>query len=118
MPEVQNEGIGKLSDSYPDRSLITCHKIDPTCRTEGEYSCDECRFGFFESVGNKRCLGGGVKFCNPNKCGEKGWPACLRGLQFSTSSKLPVGCQEGSINGYCKKGLNTFCDSDGVLVCL
>ena len=56
-------------------------------------NCSNCPFGDFEVVG-KSCPAGRVKFCGPNKCGEKGWPACVRGSEYEKELELTK-CEDG-----------------------
>lgn len=110
-------GLGKKTDSFPDGTLVVCHKVNHKCKTVQEYSCDRCRFGWFEVVQGRKCKQGGTKFCGPNLCGAKGWPACFRGYEYVEKKKENY-CYDGSKVGFCQEGMDTYCNSDKILVCL
>ncbi len=107
---------GLFTDRYSDRTAKRCHHVDKNCNTLEKYSCDRCRWGWFETVGSE-CSMGGTKFCGVDRCGEKGEPACLRGNYLGSVNKH-IQCKDKSLYGHCQEGLQARCDGDGVLVCL
>jgi hypothetical protein len=117
-PELDEETSlwGEKTNNFLEGTLVNCYEVDEKCQLVGEYNCDRCRYGWFEVVGKRRCPSGGPKFCRPNRCGERGWPACLRGYEFSGLSTLPT-CFDGSVAGFCQEGFTTYCQN-GILVCL
>jgi len=94
---------------------IKCHDFNEDCIEVLKNSCHQCPFGFFTVVG-RNCPSGKIKYCGPDKCGEKGWPACPRG-QFYTDKMDLTRCQDG-IGGFCRNGLNAICNGEGILICL
>ena len=105
---------GKVGDNYRDGSTPVCHRVSQNCQNTVEYSCDRCRFGFFEVLDFK-CPQGGSKYCGRNRCGEVGQPACLRGYQVN--GVVESQCAENWKAGFCQEGLRKVCDSQGVLIC-
>ncbi|MBL6989410.1 MAG: hypothetical protein ISR65_06515 [Bacteriovoracaceae bacterium] len=114
--EISSELLGTIDDSYPDKTSIQCHKVDGNCQTIGDYICDRCRYGWYEVVGSA-CSKVKNKYCGPNKCGQRGWPACPRGYQYSRYI-VTAGCYAGNQSGFCQENLSTYCDENKVLVCL
>lgn len=108
--------IGESEDNYPERSMKTCHQMDENCNPIVEYQCDLCKLGWFNVIGSK-CSSVLTKLCGDNRCGEKGWPACIKGYEYmgiDTSSK----CIPNHPSGFCNKGLTSHCDENGILICL
>jgi len=112
---AKNLLIGGRDDSFLQRTTLTCHRVNEQCETIGEYSCDRCRYGWYEVVPTK-CQQTGDKFCGTLKCGGKGEPACYRGYAYS-NQKIRFGCYKGNPAGFCLKGLSAMCDAKGILVC-
>lgn len=108
-----SEGIGEFNDSYAEKKIVRCHDMKPDCTELKAYSCDECRYGWYE-VSGSRCFGGYIKFCGVRRCGGKNEVACPRGTHFSQLSNL---CFEGSNAAFCEEGLHTYCDENGILIC-
>lgn len=106
---------GEIDSSFPDHTTIKCQTIDDNCSLVGKSTCDRCRYGWFEVI-DSRCSTRFSRYCGPNRCGEKGWPACLRGNEHFSTENEQV-CFTGSKVGFCKKGLTTHCNS-GTLICL
>lgn len=109
------EMIGEISDNYPNGSSKYCHKVNEKCQSENEFSCERCRYGWFEVVPTK-CPLAGDKFCGVDRCGEKGHPACFRGLKFERGLGFS-GCNPENKSAFCQKGLTLVCDTKGVLIC-
>jgi hypothetical protein len=107
--------IGEASDNYLDGTSKNCHKVNEKCESEEEFSCDQCRYGWYEVVPTK-CALSGDKFCGIDKCGEKGFPACFRGYKFD-KRQIFSGCTPENNSAFCQKGLSVICDSKGVLIC-
>lgn len=107
--------IGKITDNYPDGSSKICHQVNKECETVGEFSCDQCQFGWFEVVPTN-CSLAGNKYCGVDKCGEKGYPACFRGFKYGNNLNFS-GCDPENNAGFCQNGLRTICDSKGILIC-
>ena len=108
--------LGSLNDSFLDQTAKRCHKVNNNCETIEKYKCDRCKYGWYEVIGSK-CRKVRDKYCGVNRCGEKGWPACVRGFNFS-KSRIESGCYAESDSGFCQKGLVTGCDGDQNLICL
>ena len=105
---------GSPEDNYRDGTARICHQVDQDCGSVVAYSCDRCRYGFFE-VADFKCPQGGTKYCGRNRCGELGQPACLRG--FQANSVQGARCEDDWNAGFCRHGLRRVCDTNGVLVC-
>jgi len=114
-PVFKKRYIGSKKDNYPDGNLKICHDVDESCQEKTPFICSRCRHGWFEVVSGN-CPSGGPKYCGPNLCGKKGWPACPRGFLYNQSKES--NCFDGSNSGYCEKGLKTFCDENRILICL
>jgi hypothetical protein len=106
---------GKTSDNYQDGSSKICHQVNKKCESVVEFSCDQCRYGWFEVVPTS-CALTGDKYCGMDKCGEKGYPACFRGFKYGQNYNFS-GCDPENNAGFCQSGLNTICDAKGVLIC-
>lgn len=110
-----NGGLDSLKDKTLNDGQL-CHGVNIECQDVVANKCDQCLHGSYEVV-DFNCTQGGSKYCGQNKCGEKNQPACPRGYKV-LDSKLPTLCFNGSPAGFCKPGLKTFCNDDGILVCL
>ncbi len=108
-----SEGIGEMKDSYGEGKPIRCHDIKVDCTEVTSFTCDECRYGWYEVAGSK-CKGGYVKFCGVRRCGGKNEVACLRGTHFNQLSNV---CFDGSNAAFCQEGFHTYCDENGILIC-
>jgi hypothetical protein len=106
---------GHISDNFIERTSIACHRINNKCETIGSYTCDKCRYGWYETVPTK-CPRAGDKFCGTLNCGGKGEPACYRGYAYK-NVEVKFGCYKGNPAGFCRDGLSAICDAKGVLVC-
>lgn len=105
--EKREKSFGNLEDSYPDKKMIRC-------RENGKkFFCDKCKYGWFEAISSNGIAG----FCGVDRCGERGWPACSRGYHYS-GKNIKRGCYDGGVAGFCEKELSTFCDENGILICL
>lgn len=93
-----------------------CHGVNIECKDVVTYQCDLCSDGSYEVV-DFNCPQGGSKYCGQDKCGTKNQPACPRGYQV-LETKLPSLCFNGSPAGFCSPGLSTFCNDEGILICL
>lgn len=107
--------LGSVNDTLATDTLVKCHDVDDNCNETVEFKCDRCRHGWFEVISSK-CEKIFTKYCGPNNCGEKGEPACIRGRNFGNLS-YPAGCFFGGPTGYCKKGLESKCSADNVMIC-
>ena len=99
----------------PLENKQSCHQVDENCRNVEEYACHRCPNGFFEVL-NFKCPQGGSKYCGRERCGEVGFPACLRG--FSVNDVTERRCVDDWQAGFCQQGLRKVCDERGVLVCV
>lgn len=108
-------GLESLKEKFLKDGQL-CHGVNIECKDVVANKCDMCVSGSFEVV-DFNCPQGGSKYCGENKCGEKNQPACLRGYKV-LDTKLPSLCFNGSPAGFCEPGLETFCNDDGILVCL
>ena len=97
---------GKLTDSYLDKTAIICQS------PKKEFDCDKCKYGWYQGISKD----GIIRFCGEDLCGERGMPACPRGLTIIKNNGYE--CIENSKLGFCKDGLRTYCDENKVLVCL
>ncbi len=113
--ENKNIMVGNPTDDYLNKNLIKCHELNESCEIVQHFRCDQCRYGWFETVGGK-CTGIKDKFCGRNHCGSKGQPACPRGQNYNQFD-FHVNCSNDSTTGFCEKGLKTICD-DNVLICI
>ena len=107
--------IGNYSDRFENNSAILCQSFDSNCREIIKFKCDRCKYGYFEVVSHN-CSNKRNKYCGISRCGSRNEPACIRGNLYEPKMKL--GCINGSEEGFCQKGLNSFCNSYGVLLCL
>ncbi len=119
--ENENQGgkktkmIGEIFDNYASGTSKICHRVNENCETVGDYLCDQCKFGWFETVPTK-CSLTGDKFCGIDRCGEKGYPACFRGHKFGFKQTVS-GCNPENKSAFCLKDLNLICDPQGILIC-
>ena len=108
--------IKKLEDSNFETKKITyCQKFNEKCEEIINWNCDSCAGGWFEVI-DSGCQTKTSKVCGVNRCGEKNWPACLRGWQY-TETQSSYYCETGSKVGFCQDNLDVVCDN-GLLVCL
>lgn len=111
----QTQLKGKYQDRYSDGEVDFCHRFNSDCEVVQEFDCETCRYGWQEVV-DYQCNGGYSKICGPNRCGQRGEPACPRGVEhLEVKSEY---CEENSKAGFCYPGLNTVCDENNVLICL
>lgn len=115
LTDEKNILLGKLTDSYQEKNLIACHELNENCEVVQHFRCDQCRYGWFETVGG-RCPGIKDKFCGYSRCGEKGEPACPKG-NLANQFDSNINCADGSEAGFCAQGLRTYCENH-VLICL
>ncbi len=111
--------LGKFEDNYRDGTAIVCQEFSKDCKETTPFNCNNCRFGWYSAVGISTCGGQYTRFCGVNKCGQRGMPACPRGLDSAKRMELDnvMLCYDGSPLGYCETGLKTVCDGK-ILVCL
>ncbi|WP_412472003.1 hypothetical protein [Halobacteriovorax sp. RT-1-4] len=110
-----NGGLDYLK-SKTLKSGTLCHGVNIECKDVVKYKCDLCEEGSYEVV-DFNCAQGGSKFCGKDKCGTKNQPACPRGYKV-LDTKFPSLCFNGSPAGFCFPGLSTFCNDEGILICL
>ncbi len=94
-----------------------CHRVDSECKEVSPNICNRCQYGWFPGASGVSCKGGGTKYCRPNTCGEKGMPACPRGLNHRTYKSEDV-CMPDSPNAFCRDGLRVVCNERKELICL
>jgi hypothetical protein len=113
---AKRESMGTNPDlKYKDGEATFCHRMNENCQEVISNQCDRCAYGWYEVV-DYSCPGvGGSKICGPSRCGERGEPACVRGLQHGVPP-FDI-CSEGSNAGFCQKGLETICDENKILIC-
>ncbi|TNE95222.1 MAG: hypothetical protein EP326_15640 [Deltaproteobacteria bacterium] len=121
-PNVKSQQVklvGDFEDNYRDRTAKVCHEYSKDCKETTSNSCETCRFGWYSAVGISTCEGQFTRFCGVNKCGQRGMPACPRGIESARRMGLDniMLCYDGSPLGYCEAGLKTVCDGK-ILVCL
>ncbi|MFI5389858.1 MAG: hypothetical protein ACHQYQ_00745 [Bacteriovoracales bacterium] len=107
--------IGEILDNYASGTSKICHRVNENCESVGDYLCDQCKFGWFETVPTK-CSLTGDKFCGIDRCGEKGFPACFRGYKYGLNQTV-WGCNPENKAAFCQKDLNLICDPQGILIC-
>jgi hypothetical protein len=90
-----------------------CFDINTKCEILKSDQCQECEYGYFEVAGSS-CKEGAIRMCLPVDCGEKNMPACVRSKKVDGENW----CYQNSEAGFCKDGLNTYCGSEGYLICL
>ncbi|PIK13961.1 hypothetical protein [Halobacteriovorax sp. JY17] len=93
-----------------------CEKKNDRCEITGSSNCGDCLYGW-EYLVDYNCVGGGSKACSPVKCGEKGRPACPRGVLWSGKDIQEL-CFDDSPAGFCQDDLQVICGEDGVLICI
>ncbi len=108
--------FSEISGKYIEDKAQLCHKVSKNCIDTTPNECSKCPNGWYEVV-DYNCKQGGTKYCAPSFCGEKGEPACVRGYEFTGTNRDDL-CIQGSPAGYCRPGLNTYCDDNKILVCL
>ncbi|ATH09099.1 hypothetical protein BIY24_14445 [Halobacteriovorax marinus] len=102
-------------DLKESNQILFCEKKNKDCKIQGESFCGECLYGW-EYVVDYNCSGGGSKVCSPVKCGQKGRPACPRGIAWSGIDAREL-CFDDSPAGFCESDLRVICAEDGILVC-
>lgn len=108
--------LGSLELSYQHKKAIFCHRFDEQCNETKAFDCDSCLGGWSEVVSHRCDAGKTTKICGRDRCGEKGEPACPRGIHHMIDEESF--CFEGSRAGFCQDGLVTSCDENHVLICL
>jgi hypothetical protein len=83
-----------------------CHNINENCEQVSVQTCDECEEGWYE-VPNGCAIG--PKYCGRLNCGQKGLPACRRGVRWQRKQE-EFDCRTDSSFAYCSKGLTVQCD--------
>lgn len=105
-----------LWPSSREGEVVFCEKKNSRCKIVGASTCHECLYGW-EYLVDYSCDRGGSKACSPVQCGEKGHPACPRGVIWSGSNMSDL-CFDDSPAGYCEEDLKVICGEDGVLICV
>jgi len=109
---------GEFKKRYSDGEVTFCHQVNESCESVTPFTCQSCRYGWYEVVDHD-CPLGGSKICGPSRCGQRGEPACPRGLDHIKKKRSEiVVCEKGSTAGFCEEGLETHCDENQVLICL
>lgn len=108
-------------ENLPRKSALEdgefCHKVNEDCKDVLPFQCGRCPRGWYQIV-DVHCSQGSSKICGRDLCGQRGEPACPRGVQH-LFGEIPASlCFEGSDAGICEQGLTTSCDERGVLICL
>jgi hypothetical protein len=83
-----------------------CHDINEDCQENKASQCDQCPSGWYEIPNG---CGQGPKFCGIHNCGNKGRPACRRGMTWQKSSE-DFDCIKDASFAYCAKGLAIHCE--------
>jgi len=111
--------LGEFEDNYRDKTSIVCQEFSKDCKETTSFNCEQCKFGWYSAVGISTCGGQFTRFCGVNRCGQRGMPACPRGINSAKKMGLDnvMLCYDGSPMGYCEVGLKTVCDGK-ILVCL
>ncbi len=87
-----------------DNSL--CHDINDDCQEVTPSSCGRCKSSWYETPNGCPI---GPKFCGIHVCGEKGRPACRRGMKWQRKES-DYDCRTDSTFAYCRKGLRIECE--------
>ncbi len=101
--------------NYAENSYKFCYRVDRTCKITKDFDCGSCKRGWY-SIVDHACKGGGSKLCGSSRCGERNQPACPRGTSFEEPQNGSY-CFRGSKAGFCRDGLETYCDENEVLIC-
>ncbi len=101
---------------WESKEITFCERKNNQCEIIGNSNCDECLYGWDYLV-DYNCSGGGSKACSPVECGQKGKPACVRGILWSGRDMREL-CFDDSPAGFCQDDLRTICGEDGVLICI
>ncbi|MCO4793172.1 MAG: hypothetical protein KC493_05650 [Bacteriovoracaceae bacterium] len=114
-----NQTLGKIADNYRDKKIEVCHEFARDCTETMSFRCDKCRYGWYSAIGVSTCPGQYIRFCGVNRCGERGQPACPRGIESARKMEIDNAmlCYDGSPLGFCRRGLKTVCDGR-TLICL
>ncbi|MCK5883208.1 MAG: hypothetical protein KAG61_05930 [Bacteriovoracaceae bacterium] len=96
---------------------ISCHRVSSDCETVDPNICNRCRYGWFPGASGISCPQGGTKYCRPNQCGERGMPACPRGIEHRRY-KIEDICIADSPAAFCRAGLRVICTAKKELICL
>ena len=116
-PSLQNGELAATEDplqgskdaSYLNHDYLKCREVDEDCQIIKD-QCHLCRYGHFPVASNQKfCPGNWERFCGPNRCGERGQMACVRGQLRAT---------DANSMGFCPEPLQGYFDNDGILVCL
>ncbi len=107
--------LGNFTDTYLEKKSQVCQSVTPECVLSPGI-CEMCRYGFYEVV-RSNCVLGNPKLCGPNRCGERGEPACPRGFLWEKGIPKQA-CFDDSNAGFCRPGLKTVCDENKILICL
>lgn len=118
---VTRDSMKKIKTSlwygeWESKEITFCERKNDQCEIVGNSNCNECLYGWDYLV-DYNCAGGGSKACSPVNCGEKGKPACVRGLLWSGKDMREL-CFDDSPAGFCQDDLKTICGEDGVLICI
>lgn len=99
--KLWGEKILFLSEHSDSQTLLKdgtqCLKINNDCTVEGESLCQQCENDSLEAPNG--CLIG-PRYCSSAECGNKGSPACRRGVRFQNKRNLD--CRVDMSFAFCK----------------
>lgn len=107
--------LGGWSDDFADGKATPCFRVDDKCKPVGRDLCQRCRFGWYTTVG-QGCQKNN-KYCGIDRCGEKGWPACARGIMWSKQKEIDP-CFHSDKVSFCQNDLIPQCNENNELICL
>lgn len=96
--------LDKVPAPTPTEGL--CHDVDDLCQERSPSRCHECAEGWYEIPNG--CFQG-PKYCGRDRCGEKGMPACRRGMKYQKQEKK-FECRTDPSFVYCSPGLMVQCE--------
>lgn len=85
-----------------------CHSISEICAEISPSICDQCPEGWYEIPNGCEQ---GPKYCGRLECGQKGQPACRRGIKWQREEK-EFACRVDDSFAYCAKGLSIQCNGN------
>lgn len=83
-----------------------CHDIGEDCKARGPSTCSSCAEGWYEIPNG---CPQGPKFCGQHACGQKGQPACRRGMKYQRQEKT-FSCRDDDSFAFCAKGFRLSCE--------
>lgn len=87
-----------------DKTL--CHDVNEECQEVSPSRCSQCERDWYE-VPNGCATG--PKYCGTYRCGNKGEPACRRGIKWQKKEEKSD-CRTDSSFAYCSKGVQVVCE--------